>query len=156
MVLEGGIRVPYMVQWKGRIPAGKVYDQPVISLDIHLTAVAAAGGSIPASAKLDGVNLLPHLAGEAAGQPHEALFWRFGPQGAVRKGNWKIDMLAGAAPQLFNLAEDIGEARNLASAQPEKLKELKAAYDAWNAQLAEPRWQTRREGKKADARKKKR
>ena len=156
MVLEGGIRVPYMVQWKGRIPAGKVYDQPVISLDIHPTAVAAAGGSIPASAKLDGVNLLPHLAGKAAGQPHEALFWRFGPQGAVRKGNWKIDMLAGAAPQLFNLAEDIGEARNLASAQPEKLKELKAAYDAWNSQLAEPRWQTRREGKKADARKKKR
>ena len=156
MVLEGGIRVPYMVQWKGRIPAGKISDQPVISLDIHPTAVAAAGGSIPASAKLDGVNLLPHLAAKAAGQPHEALFWRFGPQAAIRKGNWKVDMLAGAAPQLFNLAEDIGEAKDLASAQPEKLRELKAAYDAWNAQLAEPKWQTRREGKKADARKKKR
>jgi len=156
MVLEGGIRVPYMVQWKGRIPAGKISDQPVISLDIHPTAVAAAGGSIPASAKLDGVNLLPHLAGKAAGQPHEALYWRFGTQAAVRKGNWKVDMLAGAAPQLFNLAEDIGEAKDLASAQPEKLRELKAAYDAWNSQLAEPKWRTRREGKKADARKKKR
>jgi len=156
MVLEGGIRVPYMVQWKGRIPAGKISDQPVISLDIHPTAVAAAGGSIPASAKLDGVNLLPHLAGKAAGQPHEALYWRFGPQAAIRKGTWKVDMLAGAAPQLFNLAEDIGEAKDLASAQPEKLRELKAAYDAWNSQLAEPKWQTRREGKKANARKKKR
>src|ERR1035437_10517143 len=60
-VLEGGIRIPYIIQWKGHLPAGKVCDQPVISLDIHPTAVAAAGGALSPDWKLDGVNLLPFL-----------------------------------------------------------------------------------------------
>ena len=64
-VLEGGIRVPFMVQWKGKLPAGKVYDQPVIPLDILPTAVAAAGAQRAADAKLDGVNLLPFLTGKS-------------------------------------------------------------------------------------------
>lgn len=72
-VLEGGIRVPWLMQWKGHLPAGKVYENPAISLDIHPTAVAAAGGSIPADAKLDGVNLLPFLTGSAKGQARAAL-----------------------------------------------------------------------------------
>jgi arylsulfatase A-like enzyme len=58
-VWEGGIRVPFLVQWKGRIPAGKVFDQPVIQLDVHPTALAVAGVKIPAEANCDGVNLLP-------------------------------------------------------------------------------------------------
>src|ERR1035437_5537968 len=60
-VLEGGIRIPYIIQWKGHLPAGTVCDQPVISLDIHPTAVAAAGGGVSPDWKLDGVNLLPFL-----------------------------------------------------------------------------------------------
>ncbi len=139
-VLEGGIRVPFLMQWKGHLPAGKVYDAPVISLDIHPTAVAAAGGSIPASANLDGVNLLPYLTGSAKGQPHEQLCWRFGEQWAIRKKEWKLLGTSSAGPELYNLAEDVGEKNNLADSQPGKLKELQAGYDAWNSRNVPAKW----------------
>ena len=139
-VFEGGIRVPFLVQWKGHLPAGKVYQNPVIALDILPTAVAAAGGKIPPQTALDGVNLLPYLTGARKNPPHDRLFWRFGPQSAVRMGDWKLVKQGDAPPQLYNLAEDIGEANDLAARRPDKLKELQAAYDAWNAQLAQPRW----------------
>src|SRR3954471_1518459 len=87
---EGGIHVPLFVQWKGHLPAGKVYEQPVISLDILPTAIAAAGSQPATDWQLDGVNLLPHFAGQNASAPHDALYWRFGPQGAIRQGNWKL------------------------------------------------------------------
>jgi arylsulfatase A-like enzyme len=107
-VWEGGIRVPFLVQWKGRMPAGRVLDQPVIQLDIHPTVLAAVGQSLPKDAKLDGVNLLPYLTADKTDAPHEALFWRFGAQRAVRKGEWKFTDL-GEGPKLFNLATDLGE-----------------------------------------------
>jgi arylsulfatase A-like enzyme len=141
-VLEGGIRVPYMAQWKGRIPAGKVYSQPVISLDILPTAVAAAGGK--ADAKLDGVNLLPYLTGEAKGRPHEWLYWRFGEQWAVRAGDWKLLGLGDERRELYNLAQDIGEKNNLEPGNPERANKLWAAYKEWNGQLAEPLWRAQR------------
>ncbi|MEO7652031.1 MAG: sulfatase [Bryobacteraceae bacterium] len=144
-VLEGGIRVPYMMQWKGRIPAGKVYDQPVISLDIHPTAVAAAGGAIPASAKLDGVDLLPYLTGARQGHPHERLFWRFGAPRAVRAGDWKLLQQDGGW-ELYNLAKDIGEKDDLVSREPAKAKELEAMFHEWDAQLIAPKWKTERAG----------
>lgn len=140
-VLEGGIRVPFLIQWQGRLPAGKIYDQPVIALDIHPTAVAAGGGSIPAKAGLDGVNLLPYLTGAVKAPPHDRLMWRFSPQSAIRMGDWKLVRLGDGAPQLFNLAQDIAEKNDLAASQPDRVKQLEAAYAAWNAQLAEPRWQ---------------
>ena len=139
-VLEGGIRVPFMMQWKGRLPEGKVYDLPVITLDIHPTAVAAAGGTIPRSERLDGVNLLPYLTGVNRGAPHDRLFWRFGRQGAVRMGDWKLVRLPGRAPQLFNLARDIRELNDVSRDHPLKHRELEASYEAWNAELAEPLW----------------
>lgn len=140
-VLEGGIRVPYIIQWKRHLPAGKVETRPVIALDIHPTALAAAGVGLEAGAKpLDGVNLLPYLNGEKQDQPHKTLFWRFGAQSAVRAGDWKLLKREGSGPQLYNLAADIGETHDLATERPEKLQELQAAYDAWNAQLMAPRW----------------
>src|SRR5207244_13565356 len=84
---EGGIRIPFMMQWKGKIPAGKVDERPVIQIDIHPTALAAAGAEAPAEAKFDGVNLLPYVTGEKSGAPHEALYWRFGQQIALRAGD---------------------------------------------------------------------
>jgi arylsulfatase A-like enzyme len=140
--LEGGIRVPYFVKWPAKLPAGKTYDRPVIQLDIAATALAAAGVEVSADAKLDGVNLLPHLTGQKDGLPHEALYWRFGPQMAIRKGDWKLVRHIGSPEkELYNLADDIGERNNLAQSQSEKFKELQAAWDAWNAQLKEPLWQ---------------
>ncbi|MDZ4800283.1 MAG: sulfatase-like hydrolase/transferase [Bryobacteraceae bacterium] len=142
-VYEGGIRVPYIMQWKGRIPAGKTYDKPVISLDILPTAVAAAGG--PAPTGIDGVDLLPFLTGKNSGTPHDELHWRFGPQWAVRKGDWKLLKTAQGSVELYDLKSDIGEKKDLAASAAPKLKELQASHDAWNAQLIPPKWKTERQ-----------
>ena len=137
---EGGIRVPYLVQWKGRIPAGKTFDNPVIQLDFHPTAMAAAGVEAK-DAKFDGVNLLPHLEGKVTTPPHDTLYWRFGDQMAIRHGNLKlVQGRGGAQRMLFDLAADIGEQRDLTAEKPEVVKELTAKYDAWNATLEQPRW----------------
>jgi len=137
---EGGIRVPYLVQWKGRIPAGKTYDNPVIQLDFAPTALAAAGVE-PKDAKFDGVNLLPHLEGKLTTPPHESLYWRFGDQMAIRHGNLKLVQGRGSDKRmLFDLAADIGEQKDLADQRPEVVKDLAARYDAWNATLEAPRW----------------
>jgi len=141
--LEGGVRVPFYVQWKGHLPAGKVYEHPVIQLDLLPTALALAGVEATTDDKLDGVNLLPYIEGEEQGPPHESLYWRFGQQWAVRNGDWKLvaSRIDGFKPQLFNLAEDIGEANDLAAQHPEKVAELKAEWDEWNADNVPPKWE---------------
>lgn len=139
-VLEGGIRVPFLVRWQGRLPEGKVYDQPVMAFDIHATALAAAGGTFPTEKPLDGVDLLPFLTGEKSGAPHDRLFWRSGPQSAVRMGDWKLVSVRGEAPQLFNLRDDVGESQDRAQAEPAKLAELRTAYQAWDAQMMPAQW----------------
>jgi len=141
--LEGGVRVPFYVQWKGRLPAGKVYEHPVIQLDILPTVLAAAGVAAPSDAEIDGVNLLPYLEGKEQGRPHESLYWRFGQQWAVRHGDWKLvaSRIDKLNPQLFNLAEDLGEANDLAAENPEKVAELKAEWDEWNAENVPPKWE---------------
>jgi arylsulfatase B len=138
--LEGGIRVPFIVQWKARLPAGKVYQQPIIALDILPTALAAADGKLPEGAQTDGVNLLPYLAGENTEPPHQFLFWRLGSQAAVRKGKWKLLKNGNDRVQLFDLAADNGETDNLAERRPDVVKELDIALQQWNAQLARPLW----------------
>ncbi len=152
--LEGGIRVPFVVSWKGQLPAGKVYDQPVIQLDFLPTALAAAGIKPNADRKLDGVNLIPFLTGETPGPPHDALYWRLGPQMAIRKGDWKLVKYSFefaaekpsspsaliSPPRLYNLSRDIGERNDLASAQVDKVNELQGLWDQWNATLVAPLW----------------
>ena len=164
---EGGIRVPFMMQWKGKIPAGKTDDRPVIQLDIHPTALAAAGVEIKPEWKLDGVNLLPFVTGQNNALPHEQLFWRFGQQIALRKGDWKIVKGAGGSAdkssgpkastdgaELYNLATDIGETKNLAGTNPDKLAELTAAWNTLNAEMADPSWGQRSGGAKKQGNKK--
>ena len=160
---EGGIRIPFIVQWKGHLPAGKVDTRPVIQLDILPTALAAAGAAVKPEWKLDGVNLLPYLMGEKPEPPHEELFWRFGAQLAIRKGDWKLvkgpGMAGGPAnlaggkatttgAELYNLTQDIGEKHNLAVQEPEKFKELAADWNQWNAELVEPKWRPNRDPKR--------
>ncbi len=138
---EGGIHEPFIVSWKGKIPPGQVLDQPVIQLDILPTSVAAAGGKIEQDWKLDGVNLLPLLEGKSYAVPHEALFWRFGVQYAVRKGDWKLSKTSLDAPlRLFNLATDPGEKDDLAASEPEKVRSLQVLWDEWNKNNEPPRW----------------
>jgi len=143
---DGGIRVPFMAQWKGRLPAGKVYDLPAIALDVLPTAVTAVGGAIEAGWNLDGVDLVPYLSGEKTEAPHEDLYWRFGEQWAIRRGDWKLVLARGlTTPALYNLTQDISETTDLAATEAARLAELQQAYDEWNAQLIPPRW-TRQTG----------
>jgi len=139
--LEGGIRIPYMMQWKGHIPAGKVDDRPVISLDILPTAVTLAGGK--PGANVDGVNLLPYVTGKKSGDPHKYLFWRYGDQSAVQGGDWKLVSREGTT-QLYNLADDIKESKDLAAEEADKFSELDAAYKAWDAKNIAPLWKTQK------------
>jgi len=141
-LLEGGIREPFLIQWKGRLPAGKTDDRPIISLDILPTALAAAGAPVANGDQLDGVNLLPYLTGHTVGAPHEALFWRYGNQRAVRKDDWKL-LQIGNRVRLYNLVQDIGEDKDLAAREPEKVQELEAAYAEWNAKNIRPMWRAK-------------
>jgi len=148
--LEGGVRVPFFVSWKGKLPAGKTYDKPVIQLDLTATALAVAGIDMKPEWKLDGVNLGPFLTGESSSsQPHDALYWRFGNQMAIRMDDWKLvkydPVVDGGKGQpsdakLYNLAEDISEKNDLSAKNPEKVKELKAAWDKWNKDNVPPLW----------------
>jgi arylsulfatase A-like enzyme len=152
-VLEGGIRTPFMLQWPGRVPAGKIYDHPVSSLDIHPTALVAAGGAVPPDRKLDGVDLAPFLTGMSPAKPHETLCWRMGEKCAIRHGDWKLVKEQGEKEwSLFNLADDVGEKENLAKKRPAKVKELKGLYDKWEKQLQQPKW-TRQDNRRTGAKK---
>lgn len=149
--LEGGVRVPFVISWPGHIQPG-VFDQPAIQLDLHATALAAAGVGLNSEWKVEGVDLLPFLAGDRTGSPHEALYWRFGQQMAIRSGDWKLvrydsnaDTQTGrsqpvTAAKLYNLANDIHEDHDLAASHPDKVRELQAQWDAWNTDNVEPRW----------------
>jgi arylsulfatase A-like enzyme len=139
-LLEGGVRVPFVAAWKGRLPAGKTYDHPIIALDIYPTALSAAGAEIPAAWKLDGVSLLPHLDGKIAQPPHDFLFWRFGTQLAARRGDWKLVRYDNTGTHLYNLKDDIGESNDLAAQQPDVLRDMQVAWDRWNTELVAPLW----------------
>jgi arylsulfatase A-like enzyme len=142
--LEGGIRVPFFVSWAGKIAAGKTDDRPVMAIDILPTACAVAETKVDAG--VDGVDLLPYLTGERAGQPHDALYWRFGPQKAIRKGRMKLvqwrdfDTKRNNDWHLFDLVDDVGEKHDLAATQPKVAAELSAAWETWNRGNVAPLW----------------
>ncbi len=150
--LEGGIRVPFIVSWPGQLKPG-VFDKPAIQLDLHATALAAAGATIKPEWQLEGVNLLPYLSGDKADVPHDSLFWRFGDQMAIRSGDYKLvrydlnaDTNSGKPHQstspakLYDLRNDIGETKDLAAEMPEKVKDLQTTWDTWNARNVAPLW----------------
>ncbi len=147
-VYEGGLRVPFLAQWKGRLPAARVYEKPVWSLDIFATAVALAGASTDKKKVYDGVNLMPYLTGEDDSSPHEELFWRIGSKTAVRVEDWKLlkNPVRGKGEdwELYNLASDIGEMKNLAGENAAKLSELKTVWERYNSQMIDPVWSPNR------------
>jgi arylsulfatase A-like enzyme len=139
---EGGIHVPYLVKWPAKLPAGASYAAPVMGFDIFATAAAAAGVSVPADRKIDGVDLAPFARGEREGVPHERLFWRSGHSQVARVGDWKLQVneRPPGTAWLFNLREDPTEQTNLASREPERVAELRRALAEHNAEQAEPSW----------------
>ncbi len=141
ILLEGGIRVPCIVRWPGRLPAGKVSANPAITMDLTATILAAAGAKPPEGRKLDGIDLTPVLNGSkpALGR---TFFWRIGgPRGeqlAARKGKWKY-IRHEKGELLFDLDADIGERRDLSKRHPETVAELRTEVARWEAEMAESR-----------------
>jgi len=154
---EGGIRVPFLARWKGVLPEGRVYDQPVSALDIAPTVLALAGVPVRGERALDGVGILPHLAGRVPDPPHAALFWRFSlpprradeHKWAIRMGDVKLVHSPDRDPAtgeprgvgftgLYDVVHDPGETVDLTASRPELAKELEARWREWNAGLPPP------------------
>ncbi len=134
---EGGIRTPFVVSWPTRFSGHRTIDSPVISFDILPTALDAMD-RLPAENDFDGKSLLPLLM-EQTTSHHDTLFWSKGKEDewAVRRHNWKLHYKRGKK-ELFNLANDPSETTNVADGQPETVRELSLAFDAWLAPLADP------------------
>jgi len=140
---EGGIRVPYLIQWKGKIPENIVFDGLVSSLDIFPTAKIATGGMLYEKKKIDGVNILPFLTNKKHGDPHDVLFWRSGrhlQNFAVRRGKWKLLLYGRRKKELYNIREDVSEQNNLVKNNPEIVTELENLIIEWNSTIRKPSW----------------
>ncbi|NUQ62756.1 MAG: sulfatase-like hydrolase/transferase [Pirellulales bacterium] len=133
---EGGIRVPYFLKWTGHLKPGTTYDQPVVQMDLMATVLSLAGQQVDPKWPIDGVDLMPFLAGQM-GPPHPTLYWEYGQQWAIRQGSWKLTFaLPGKEAKtpvlgLFDLTQDIGESRDLSLAHPERVEQLKAVWSDW-------------------------
>lgn len=140
-VYEGGIRVPFIVQWKGEVMSKEAIPTPCSSLDIFPTILEAAGISKEQGKPgLEGESLIPAIKGDASFRPPRSFFWRMGPQHAVRSGEWKMTVRSGGQPELYNLRLDVGESKNLASQEPGKLSELQALYSEWDKKNIPSKW----------------
>lgn len=134
---EGGLRVPAIARWPGRIRSGSVIAEPFWSPDILVGCVALSGAAVPESIVLDGKNPLPLLT-RGAPSPHESLYFEFRRHAALRKGQWKIvRQSVDQAWHLYNLKDDPPESLNLAQAHPAQVRQLNNAFLAWKASLAE-------------------
>ncbi len=121
-----------------------MYDLPISMLDLLPTFVNAAGGDATQIEGLDGVDLIPFLAGKKTKAPHEILFWKKENRGVVRKGDWKMLRYPDRPAELYNLAEDISERNNLAYKYPDKMKEMYQLLWEWEGTLERPLWQLKR------------
>jgi len=129
---EGGIMVPFMMKWPGKIPAGIRYANPVSSADIFVTSVINAGGSLPQDREYDGVDLMPFINGENKNEPHEHLFWRADHIWAIRDGNYKLILSTRDGwAELYDLENDISETYNLKEQMPELYQKLYDKHLEW-------------------------
>jgi arylsulfatase A-like enzyme len=128
-LLEGGIRVPYIVRWPARLPAGEIYDRLAIGMDWTPTFAAAAGVSAHPDYPFDGIDLF-------GDKVERNLYWRmvYRNQKAVRSGVWKYLSIDGAE-FLFDLSRDARERANMRYREPKRFQELKKAYFEWDASM---------------------
>ena len=136
MLTDGGVRTPFIAAWPGMLPAGKVYDWPVINLDVASTAVALAG--LPHDDKLDGVNLIPYLKGEKQNAPHDYLYWRWRSQSSVLEYPWKLIHLGTNESYLFDVTKPEGELKNLIAEHPDIVARLDSKLNNWCDSLKPP------------------
>ncbi len=138
---EGGIHVPFFVKWPAKIAKGTTYAGAAAHVDIFATAAAAAGALLPADRKMDGVNLVPSITGEAQGPLHPSLFWRSGHYRTVLAGDWKLQQSARPNKRwLYDLRSDPTEENDLTKTRPDKLAELSALLATIDAEQVKPLW----------------
>jgi arylsulfatase A len=138
-MFEGGLRVPLLARWPARLPAGRVTDALLTTLEVVPTLLAAAGSAAPAGVVLDGFDMTAVLAGKEPSRRNE-MFWQRRGDKAARIGNYKwVDAEKGSG--VFDLSRDLGEQHDLSHSQPELLARLRARWQAWRQEMdqAEPR-----------------
>lgn len=146
---EGGIRIPAIARWPGKVPAGSQCDAPLITMDVLPTFVELGAAAMPKSQPCDGVSLAAVLRDPAATLARDTLCWHLPhyhhstPASAMRKGDWKlIEFFENGALELYDLKNDPGEEKNLAMADPKRAKAMQTALQAWrkevNALMPEP------------------
>lgn len=144
MLYEGGIKVPYFINWPEKINNNQVYDNIVSSLDIYPTLLDASGARVSKEKQLEGTNLLPYILNKKKGEPHNLLYWRSvgGFEYAVRKGDYKL--YKSDSPnrkiQLFNLKDDAYERKDISKNHPEIVAKLQEHYKKWDAKNMVPGW----------------
>lgn len=148
-LFEGGIRVPFLIQWKGHIPKGLVVDNPVTSLDLLPSFADLA--QIPQPDSLNGVSLWPWLKNPSSEIDRPLMFWRRGEKkhGAVRDGNykWKLNRRKGTQ-SLYNLKEDAGERINLIKKHPQKASKMAQKFKEWEESVKDPTFSSGYKSKK--------
>ncbi len=137
-LLEGGIRVPYLLKWPAKLKGGRTINETVSALDICPTFVALAGGSFEEKGSDVGVNLIPFITGETDTPPHPSLRWSYTIANAIREGDWKLIQLPDRMPMLYNLAEDVAEKNDVSSQNPERSKTLLKNLGIWEVHLPHP------------------
>ncbi|MGC6431665.1 MAG: sulfatase [Jejuia sp.] len=149
--LEGGIRVPFLMSWKGKLQENTTYNKPISTLDLLPTFVSVGGGDASKIEGLDGVNLIPFITGENQEKPHKTLYWKKENRAAIRHNDWKLLRFPDRPAELYNIEEDISEVNDLASEKPELVRELYKKLFDWELTLERPLWQLQRrfEGKAA-------
>jgi len=139
ILLEGGIRVPFIMSWAGQLEAGKIFDKPVIATDLAPTFVALGGGEITETDfNGKGRNLIPYLKGEQNTAPHEQLMWRFTISAAIREGDWKLVRLPDRLPMLYDLSKDLSEQNDVALEHLALTRELLKKLGDWDVNLPHP------------------
>jgi len=140
---EGGIRVPFIARWPGTIPAGTKSDAFCSALDLFPTFMSVANAKPLSKVKLDGYNILPVLTGRGKSKRREH-FWEIRGARGARVGKWKwvlptkrYIMPRDTTGELYDLAQDIGEKRNLAQERPDVLKMMQSKWDVWMQEMAE-------------------
>jgi arylsulfatase A-like enzyme len=153
MLYEGGIRVPYVFRWPGKIAGGIICGEPIISVDLYPTLLEVAAAGRPAVYPLDGVSYLKLLTSRGEDRlDRDAIYWHFPgylgagpnawrttPAGAIRSGDWKLqEFFEDGRLELYNLRDDLSETNNLAMKLPDKTRELHEKLVAWRKKVGAP------------------